>query len=887
MKEDDGPWCPASGTFDGWPETVREITVLDPCMGSGHFLVFALPILVAMRVAEERLSIADAVDAVLRENLYGLEIDPRCTQIAAFNVAIAAWKLAGYRELPAVNLACSGLTPAASEEEWLRIADEVQPSSDNKRLAVLGREPIREGLRNLHRLFSNAPTLGSLIDPNELPSDLFAADFETLQPYLAVALEAEHKDAESLERAVAAAGMARAADILAGEYTLVITNVPYLGRGKQSDLLKDHLDSHYADGKADLATAFVVRCLDLTAAAGSIGVVTPQLWLFLEGYRVLRENLLDRTAWRSVARLGPGAFETISGEVVNAALFVIQSVQPLDSSRIAAVDASTFDGTDSKATALRSEDINLVLQADQRRNPDARITLREYVQSTLLGEFVISTEGLSTGDGPRFVTKFWEHGVLGDEWEMFQSAPDTSRAVQGFSEVVFWENGNGVLSRFDGARVQGHAAWRKPGILVGRMGSIRAGYYAGRLFDKSCVVLTPRDGQREYLPAIWNFCTSPQFETEIRHLDQKLGVATSVPLKVPFDHSAWGRSAGAKSEDAIFVPPCCDPTQWLFHGRPDESSSPLQVAVSRLIGYRWPAESNADLRLNQSSRRLVAQCEELLGHADKDGIVCISPTKGEASATDRITRLLADACGSEWSSGRLDALLNDAGFGGKSLDDWLRDGFFKQHCELFQNRPFIWHIWDGRRDGFHALVNYHRLAAGDGEGRRTLEKLIYSYLGDWIERQEREQREEKDGADARLTAAKHLRGELEKILAGEPPYDVFVRWKPLQEQPIGWEPDINDGVRLNIRPFMTARPLGAKAKNACILRVTPKGIKWTKDRGKEPERPIEDFPWFWSWDEQTEDFEGGAECDGNRWNDLHYSNAVKQAARDRHAQEAK
>jgi hypothetical protein len=284
---------------------------------------------------------------------------------------------------------------------------------------------------------------------------------------------------------------------------------------------------------------------------------------------------------------------------------------------------------------------------------------------------------------------------------------------------------------------------------------------------------------------------------------------------------------------------------------------------------------------------LCGRCAELYFHADDDGIVCLTPIKGEASAADRLTRLLADAYASEWSAGRLEGLLRDAGYAAKSLDDWLRDGFFKQHCDLFHNRPFIWHIWDGRRDGFHALVNYHRLAAADGEGRRTLEKLIYSYLGDWIERQEREQREEKDGADARLTSAKHLKGELEKILAGEPPFDIFVRWKPLHEQPIGWEPDINDGVRLNIRPFMIARPLGAKAKNACILRVTPKGIKWTKDRGKEPERPIEEFSWFWSWDEETQDFEGGADFDGNRWNDLHYSNAVKQAARDRHAQEAK
>ena len=248
--------------------------------------------------------------------------------------------------------------------------------------------------------------------------------------------------------------------------------------------------------------------------------------------------------------------------------------------------------------------------------------------------------------------------------------------------------------------------------------------------------------------------------------------------------------------------------------------------------------------------------------------------------------LLAGVFGAEWSAAKASALLADAGYPGKSLDDWLRGGFFAQHCEMFHQRPFVWHIWDGRRDGFHALVNYHRLAAPNGEGRRTLEKLIYSYLGDWVDRQRVDQQAGIEGADARLAHAEHLRAELSKILEGEPPYDIFVRWKALHEQPMGWNPDINDGVRLNIRPFVAARTLGGKSKGACVLAAIPK-IKWSKDKGKEPERERNDYPWFWRWhpDDPTlaTDFRGGAEFDGNRWNDLHYSRAVKQAARDRQA----
>ena len=90
-----------------------------------------------------------------------------------------------------------------------------------------------------------------------------------------------------------------------------------------------------------------------------------------------------------------------------------------------------------------------------------------------------------------------------------------------------------------------------------------------------------------------------------------------------------------------------------------------------------------------------------------------------------------------------------------------------------------------------------------------------------------------DGAQTRLAAAQDLKSRLELILEGEAPYDIFVRWKPLAEQPIGWNPDLNDGVRLNIRPFMTAEVLRHNKK--------PKlNINWDKDRGKD----VESAPWF-------------------------------------------
>jgi hypothetical protein len=396
------------------------------------------------------------------------------------------------------------------------------------------------------------------------------------------------------------------------------------------------------------------------------------------------------------------------------------------------------------------------------------------------------------------------------------------------------------------------------------MSTIRAGYYAGHLYDKSCVVLTPKR-EAQLLP-VSAFCMSPDFEVEIRRLDKKLGVATSVPLKVPFDLEEWEVTASEEFPDGLPEPESDDPTQWLFHGHPYEANEEtmLQVAVARLLGYRWPAELDPDMRLSKRARGLVKECEKLLKFADEDGIVCIPAVRGEEPAAEQLLALLA-ACDIE---------------PGVDLDDWLRNQFFEEHCKLFHDRPFIWHIWDGRkRDGFHALVNYHKLCEGGGTGRRLLESLTYAYLGEWITRQKDGVKRGEEGAEDRLAAALELQKRLEAILAGEPPFDIFVRWKPLHEQPIGWEPDINDGVRMNIRPFLASDLPGGRT-GAGVLRWKP-NIKWTKDRGKEPERPKAEYPWFWGWDEKSLDFMGtGKEPDGNRWNDCHYTTKVKQAARE-------
>jgi hypothetical protein len=316
----------------------------------------------------------------------------------------------------------------------------------------------------------------------------------------------------------------------------------------------------------------------------------------------------------------------------------------------------------------------------------------------------------------------------------------------------------------------------------------------------SAPVLFPR--QAELLPAVWAFASSSEFPPLVAELDPDRKVPNATFEEVPFDIDHWRKVA--EQAGPLPEPWSDDPTQWLFEGRPEVSTAPLQVAVARLVGSRWPEQAASD---------------DLDALADVDGIVCLPSVAGEAPAADRVQQVLAAAFGEGWSPAKVKELIEQAGSKKKNLDDWLRDEFFKQHCALFGNRPFVWHIWDGQRDGFSALVNYHRL------DRKTLERLTYTYLGqDWVERQRAEVRDEVAGAEGRLSAALELQRKLDAILEGEAPYDIYVRWKAKHEQPIGWEPDSNDGVRLNVRPLVEAGVLRA-----------PFNIHWRKDRGRNPD----------------------------------------------------
>jgi hypothetical protein len=799
--------APAAGNFEGWPDKTALVTSLDPCMGSGHFVASLFPVFAALRMHEEGLTKEEATDKVITENLHGLELDARCTQIAAFNLALTSWKFCGhYKELPEMNLACSGIAPKGKKEDWIKlVANEKNPETKQK---------LENGMSMLYDHFQLAPELGSLLDPTTIKADAFTASFEELQPVLVNALKGE-SNSEQIERGVIASGITKGGKILSNKFDLIITNVPFLGRRKQSDFLVSFADKNFIRGKSDLATIFIDRILKLLKNNGTVTCVSPYNWVFQSTYSKFREHNLKKYSWNYIIKLGEGAFVSTQAAGAFAGLFSLTNSNNKND-KIIFIDLDIYNNLTDKIKGLSSGELEFINQNKQIENPNFIITSSkaDYSANNLLKAYADCYQGISPSDRGRLVRYFWENHKILVDWEYLQGSFDINGLCLGYSQTIAFDYFKKNLKQLGGA-LRGTKAWNLDGVSISKMRVLKVCLYSKKPYDGNAHALIPK--KIENLTAIWSFCNDDSFNASVRKIDGKLDVTNSSIEKIPFDLEHWKKVADEKYPNGLPKPYSDDPTQWLFHGHPLKTENPLQVATARLLGYRWPAESDEDMELAEEAKKLIEEVKSFNSFTDDDGIFCIPSVNAEQAGADRLRTFLQAVFGAQYNNKTINELLEKEGAKAPNLEDWFRNEFFIQHCKVFGNRPFIWHIWDGRKDGFSALVNYHKL------DKENLSKLIYTYLGDWIRMCEAKRKAGDSGADGLWDGANKLQEKLILILNGEAPYDIFVRWKPLSEQPIGWEPDLNDGMRLNIRPFVEAGVLRSKFN-----------VKWGVDRGKNP-----------------------------------------------------
>ena len=182
--------------------------------------------------------------------------------------------------------------------------------------------------------------------------------------------------------------MAKAVTLLAGRYQWVITNVPYLARGKQNERLREFCGRHYSAAKNDLATVFLERCLEFCGDRGTSSIVLPQNWLFLTSYKKFREKLLKNDTWHLIARLGEGGFDSTAAAGAFVAMISLSSGNSTkktgklfgnaeDGNLIRGVDVSEPRTAAEKLAQLLTTEIKSVEQAKQL----ARISHQGSIQT--------------------------------------------------------------------------------------------------------------------------------------------------------------------------------------------------------------------------------------------------------------------------------------------------------------------------------------------------------------------------------------------------------------------------------------------------------------------------------------------------------------------------
>ncbi len=267
----------------------EDIKCIDPCMGSGHILVYMFDVLVLI-YKEYGYTEREAAELILKNNLYGLDIDERAAQLSAFAVMMKARQydrriFSKHIDLNIVSF------------QGLHVNDEV---ISNKTLC------------NFLRRFKNAAEYGSLLKIEGIDLSLVEKEIEIME-----------NNIFTYDMKPVLYKMLKIARILSSDYHVVVTNPPYMANGGFDALLDKYVKDNYKDGKSDLYAAFILRCKELTKPRYFQAMITQHSWMFISSYEKLRLSMTG-TDVICMAHLGARAFEEIAGEVVQTTTFVIR-----------------------------------------------------------------------------------------------------------------------------------------------------------------------------------------------------------------------------------------------------------------------------------------------------------------------------------------------------------------------------------------------------------------------------------------------------------------------------------------------------------------------------------------------------------------------------------
>lgn len=384
----------------------EEIRLLDPCMGSGHILVYAFDVLMEI-YRTQGYTDRDAVSAIIENNLYGLDIDDRAAQLAYFALMMKACEHDR-------RFLRRGVQPhVCAVAEWNGNPNDSPAWSDGQRRAA----------RMLRETFKDAKEYGSILSiPKPLADALDELGENPFGGETALGV-----DAENLQR------LAAQAKIMARKYDVVVTNPPYMGSSGMGAKLAEFVKKQYPDSKSDLFAVFMERGREYTKANGYLAMITQHAWMFLSSFEKLRAKLMEIDTV-NMAHLGARAFEEIGGEVVQTTAFVMQNrhVHGFKGMYARLIEPTTQDGKEEMF--LDGQNRFSARQDNFEKIPGAPVAywVSENVRkcfeaSEKIGTYASPRQGLATGNNEVFL-KLWFEVNANDininacNYEMFEKS---------------------------------------------------------------------------------------------------------------------------------------------------------------------------------------------------------------------------------------------------------------------------------------------------------------------------------------------------------------------------------------------------------------------------------------------------------------------------------
>ncbi len=470
----------------------EDIKIIDPCMGSGHIIVYAFDVL--MQIYESQgYTQRDAAIAIIENNLYGLDIDDRAYQLAYFAVMMKARKHDR-------RFFTRGIIPNLYSIEESNTAKRQHLKYFGAGLSELEYNNALNQMNYLLDTFKDAKEYGSILKVNDCSWELLRRFVsETKQEgqisFDAIGIE---KTKEQLLRLI------DIGQTMAQKYNVVVTNPPYMGSSGMDGTLSEYVKANYPDSKTDLFAVFIERCRQMTEKNGFQAMITQHTWMFLSSFEKLRLKLLN-IDMVNMAHLGPRAFEEIGGEVVQTTSFVLRKSHIKNHKGVYCrlIEPTTQQGKEEMY--LAGENRYATAQNNFSKIPGSPIAywvsekiIEAFANNQPLGQIAEPRQGMATADNNRFLRLWFEVSTqkTNRKWYPYSKGGSFRKWYGNGEYFVNWENDGAEIKSFPGSVIRNPSYYFKHGLAWSALtsGSISFRYLPeGYLFDSKGPVCFPLD----------------------------------------------------------------------------------------------------------------------------------------------------------------------------------------------------------------------------------------------------------------------------------------------------------------------------------------------------------------------------------------------------------